>query len=357
MSNRQTDYNALVKKRKLCFLCEKHGMTNTSTLKYETNSIGKWSDWQGSLNSKILIVGQDWGTTKYWNDNFGNDDPKSKTNELLRELFLLIGYEIGTPLKPVSQKDLFFTNSVLCLKDGGMSDKLHSECYDNCRKNFLKELINILEPSYIISVGLEATNQVLLSSNKKKISTLKSVCGQQPIALENNIFLFPVYHCSPLGRISRNKEQQIGDWKKIAKHTSTKSIAQKQETKIEDNFFEEDLSEKEEPEIPLYDLKNIPKGKNNFGKVLKFAQNFSFKTFKITEDEASSILKRIENEFWENGKISTDVISNELIAGLKKLIASNKYSELKPPSHKDELLMECILNRLSDIWYEQKWSE
>jgi hypothetical protein len=59
----------------------------------------------------------------YWENN--------KTNETLRQLLMVLGYDIGTVFDPIKHKDLFFTNTVLCLKSGNMSSSITSKVYSN----------------------------------------------------------------------------------------------------------------------------------------------------------------------------------------------------------------------------------
>jgi len=207
----------LVNKRKQCSLCADNSMTNTSTLAFETNSIGKWSDWQDSLEAKIVVVGQDWGTVKYWTDNKGTDAKNNKTNETLRQLLLRLGYDIGTVFKPIKHKDLFFTNTVLCLKGGNMSSSIATKVYSNCSTTFLKPLVGTIKPKYLIAIGSKAYKSTLLADGvkAKDIIKISTVCGGKPIKLSSGQFLFPVFHCGGLGLANRQIKTQFEDWENI----------------------------------------------------------------------------------------------------------------------------------------------
>ncbi|MEK3731606.1 MULTISPECIES: hypothetical protein [Paenibacillus] len=59
-------YKALVSKRKKCTICDpaQCELKNPSLQqndKLKTSQIGHWTEWQGSLDAKIMVVGQDWG--------------------------------------------------------------------------------------------------------------------------------------------------------------------------------------------------------------------------------------------------------------------------------------------------------
>ena len=45
-------YQTLVLRRKKCSLCADNFVTNSVSLNYETENIGKWSDWQDSIDAR-----------------------------------------------------------------------------------------------------------------------------------------------------------------------------------------------------------------------------------------------------------------------------------------------------------------
>lgn len=85
-----------------------------------------------------MIVGQDWGDTRYFTSNAGRDVERNPTNETLRRLLALIGIDIPAPTAADADGALvFMTNAVLCLKDGGMQAKVRPEWFANCGSGFL----------------------------------------------------------------------------------------------------------------------------------------------------------------------------------------------------------------------------
>ncbi len=64
-------YNKLVLERKACRACE--GLVNPADYTYDSDQIGPWSLWQGNLDSDLIIVGQDWGDTRYFEKWEGRD--------------------------------------------------------------------------------------------------------------------------------------------------------------------------------------------------------------------------------------------------------------------------------------------
>jgi DNA polymerase len=162
--SKQQEYLELVEKRKQCELCK--DLTNPS--KYgclDSNQIGPWSRWQGNLDAKLMVVGQDWGDRKYFEKWEGLDQPTgSPTNENLTKLLSHIGVIIDRSF--VAEKgEVFFTNAILCLKEGktnnpskkGLQAEVKPEWFQNCAGEFFKPLIDIVCPKAIIPLGLEAS--------------------------------------------------------------------------------------------------------------------------------------------------------------------------------------------------------
>lgn len=126
--HRETAYAALVAARKTCHRCQ--GLANPTDGRYrqfDSDEIGPWSCWQGNLHSRVMVVGQDWGDTSYFLKWEGRDQPTGNpTNENLRTLLTEIGYHIGGP-QEYQEQVLFLTNTILCLKEGGLQGEVLSE--------------------------------------------------------------------------------------------------------------------------------------------------------------------------------------------------------------------------------------
>jgi DNA polymerase len=213
---KESAYKQLVYTRKECKVCQEFGLTNQSLTSYDTNSIGKWSDWQGNLDAKIVVIGQDWGSLKYWNDNHGTDSETNPTNLNLIKLFEVLGYQIGTIFNPNPNQPLFFSNAVLCLKSGTMSSNISKRCFRNCGSRFLKPLIDIINPEILITLGTAPFASILelyRPEGWNKIPPLRDVVRKNPIILNSEgLKLFPMYHCGGLGLANRNLTEQKKDW-------------------------------------------------------------------------------------------------------------------------------------------------
>jgi uracil-DNA glycosylase len=336
-------YKTLVNQRKQCSLCADHSMTNSSSLNFETNNIGKWSDWQDSLDAKIIVVGQDWGTVKYWNDNKGIDAENNKTNETLRQLLMILGYDIGTVFSPIKHKDLFFTNTVLCLKSGNMSSPVPAKVYSNCSTIFLKPLLNAISPRYIIALGSKAYESILVSNGvkQKDISKISTICGGQPIKLDNGQFLFPVFHCGGLGLANRQIGLQFEDWKNIKEF-------------IVKNENRKSIEIKKVKQFDKITLQDLPFHKN-WLQVQDFAFSFSLKTFNYTDSSAENIFNTIQKQYWNDGRIHQDISVNDLRAALRFLFTTRQFTASNAPTHQDNLLIENIILRLNNILYDNLW--
>ena len=336
-------YKTLVNQRKQCLLCVDSSMTNSSSLNFETNNIGKWSDWQDSLDAKIIVVGQDWGTVKYWNDNKGIDAENNKTNETLRQLLMILGYDIGTVFSPIKHKDLFFTNTVLCLKAGNMSSPVPTKVYSNCSTTFLKPLLNAISPRYIIALGSKAYESILVSNGvkQKEIAKISSICGGQPIKLASGQFLFPVFHCGGLGLANRQIGIQFEDWKNIKEF-------------IVKNENQNSITANTVKQLDKITLQDLPFHKN-WPQVRDFAFSFSLKTFNYTVSSAENILNTIQKQYWQDGKIHQDITINDLRAALHFLFSIRQFTASNAPTHQDNLLIENIILRLNNILYDNLW--
>lgn len=101
--NRQEEYRKLVKQRKGCELCAHLGLTNPACFKggiYDSDQIGPWSRWQGNLNAEIMVVGQDWGDTAYFEAWRGRDQSSGNpTNSNLQLLLQTFDITIEEPNK------------------------------------------------------------------------------------------------------------------------------------------------------------------------------------------------------------------------------------------------------------------
>ena len=218
--SKQERYARLVSKRK------KHsfpdGLQNPANIlggRFDCDQIGAWSRWHGDLNAKILLIGQDWGDEKYFTDNLGKDSDGNQTCKNLKKLFNEIGFDLGSaaPETPV-KNGLFFTNSVLGLKGGNMSAPIKMKWVRDSTDSFTCELIKIIEPKIIITLGKTAFGalQIVCRELCAKRSLHDLVERDDLYANNDRIQVFPRFHCGGLGLRNRNLDQQKEDWRRIS---------------------------------------------------------------------------------------------------------------------------------------------
>lgn len=219
MINKISAYKKLVAKRKAYKFPE--GLLNPSEVLngiYDIEEhIGPWSAWQGNLDADILLVGQDWGSVDFFIECEGGHLDDSLTNRHLRELFQILGIDIGYPDHPNPDTPVFFTNAVLGLKKGSMTSNIKSSWLKNDAETFLKPTIDIIEPKIIITLGKKAYD-ALSNIYPVKKDVLKNLININPIELPDGMLLFAFYHCGGLGVASRNFELQKKDWESIKGH-------------------------------------------------------------------------------------------------------------------------------------------
>ena len=211
--------------RKACTICS--NLKNPSAIinygkSIDSIEIGPWTLWENSLDATILLVGQDWGDIAGFKLQGGKESNHSETNRNITTLFKSIDFNIHNPNSGIHNNGLFFTNAVLCLKDGGAQAKVENVWFDNCGKKFLKPLIDLINPKVVISLGEEAYKAVMKTYGRpipryNRFSEVVDIV--QGFPLNKDIGLFPVYH--PSRRIintHRNLDAQIDDWKKIKQY-------------------------------------------------------------------------------------------------------------------------------------------
>lgn len=218
---KQERYEQLVIKRKAHTFSE--GLQNPSTIndgEFDRHvHIGAWSQWHGNIDAQILVIAQDWGDVECFIRNKGEEDDKNPTNKNLQALFLGAGIEIGIPTQPKPQS-IFFTNAILGIKgekgEKQMSKAVKTSWIEESTTHFTKELINIIQPKVIVTLGRKSLYAMGLIYSEIKGKKLNNLIQENPQTLDNGIQLFAFYHCGGWGLVTRSLEQQKADWKRIS---------------------------------------------------------------------------------------------------------------------------------------------
>lgn len=220
----QRAYVELVARRKACFCCT--GLTNPSCFRggtFDSDQIGPWTLWQGDLGAKCMVVGQDWGDTNYFRDNLGREAPNNPTNTTLRNLLDIAGLRTDPPSTEKSPKGgVFFTNAILCLKQGGLQAAVESAWFDNCGTHFLRPTIDLLAPRVVITLGQRAYRAACHAYSLRPQAFRRAVEGE-PTHLPSGTLLVPVYHCGVrILNTHRPLAIQKRDWARVGRVLSMK---------------------------------------------------------------------------------------------------------------------------------------
>ena len=196
----------------------------------DCREINLWSYWQGSLDARIMVVGQDWGCPKgavvmdnirAINDGAEKEyrvDPESLTDKNLCTLLASIGFPAET-----RNPDLFFTNFALGYRNKGLTGGFKTSWLRECEP-FFKRLVDIVEPEIIICLGQNTFKAVIRSLGIK--TNLRGYnrfieSKNNPVDYDGRL-VFAEAHCGYFGTVHRARgsgktgmEIQLEDWKKI----------------------------------------------------------------------------------------------------------------------------------------------
>ena len=219
--SKEASCEKLVQDRKTCHACGE-GLTNPSVCdggRWDCNAIGAWSQWQGNLDAELMVVGQDWGDTRWFIRAKGRATDTSKTNNTLLRLLSSIGFDVRVQSQTPDRGALFFTNAILCLKSGGAQASVMPEWFQECGARFLRPTIEIVRPKVVVCLGERAYHAVLGAWPEQGTRPGKfkdAVTSKPPVQLPGGTMVFPVYHCGARTlNMSRNLDEQRRDWKRI----------------------------------------------------------------------------------------------------------------------------------------------
>lgn len=242
----QITYQSLVAQRKICGRClpftnpktnEVTRLVNPAKVsggKYDSDEIGPWTLWQGSLTAQIMVIGKDFGPVWYFDQNKGKDNPNNPTNRTVIHDIRSLGISIEHPDKKIQNDLLFFTNSVLCLPEkivrgqtnqqnqSGMSYIVCDHWVKTCSEEFLRHLIGLVRPKAIITLGKEAFKAVAYAYKchrswgiePGKDFVLAGVVDAMPYQAPDGTLVLPAFHPSNRGR-NRTPAKNTKDWRTI----------------------------------------------------------------------------------------------------------------------------------------------
>lgn len=152
----------------------------------------------GNEQAQILFIGEAPGATE---DKEGIPFCGA-SGKVLQELLNTIN---------LNREDIFITNTILCRPENNRNPE--KEEVNNCRER-LDQLINIMQPKVIVTIGNFATERII---NKKGITTLRG--NIHPITINNQeIKIIPIIHPANYlynGRNPKMFEQMAQDFQVI----------------------------------------------------------------------------------------------------------------------------------------------
>lgn len=217
MTAKQKAYEALVKKRKAYQFDELLNPSEIEEGRYDCDHVEPWAQWLGNLNATIMLVGKDFGGKKFFIEFKGGCNPKGTTNINLITLFKHIGIDTGMPSNPNQKAPVFLTNAIIGIVNTARmgSNRISAPIKRESAREFLRPLIDIVEPRVIITMGKDAYACVCLAFGIDSVKSMQQALEKGPIELPNSKLLFPVFHCGRLGVANRPLNEQMKDWRRI----------------------------------------------------------------------------------------------------------------------------------------------
>jgi len=241
---RETLYSDLINQRKICNKCNdlcsdlsssqsKGKLYQLETVvkgRFATDTLGLWNPANNSnpLTASVLVIGQDFSNAGYFDppkslSEITEIESKNITNETLLKYIDLAG---------INKEEIYFTNAVLCIKSGSMSDPIKKEWLTNCSDNFLKPLIteHLSNLKIIITLGKVALDSIrIISEDANKVISDFSEKANFSSIPENNYTinikekqfkLYPMFHTGRLGHSNAKRVQKNPTelWEAISRH-------------------------------------------------------------------------------------------------------------------------------------------
>lgn len=159
--DKRVRYHQLVEQRKHCARCP--SLTNASAIdggRMDSDRIGPFSRWQGNLDATLMVVAQDFADIEGFRKHGGWPGERVRTNTTLAAVLTRAGIPINPPRFGTADDRLFFTNTVLCMKRGGMRAPIPESCATECGRRFLRPTIELVAPRVVATLGGRAMRAV-----------------------------------------------------------------------------------------------------------------------------------------------------------------------------------------------------
>lgn len=183
-----------------------------------------WTDWFNRLNSKLMIIGQDWGPytdMKMLNELYTKNPNKDNWNYLIEQEKSNTKKQLEYYIKETSNNEysldnIFITNAIMCARKGinYRGDNIELKKSTNNCSNYLKKQIEIVKPKVILTLGYYPILSLSQSYNFEIGRNLKETIIKSPEIKVNNYIIIPLYH--PVAQIK--KSEQIKQYNRIWKY-------------------------------------------------------------------------------------------------------------------------------------------
>jgi uracil-DNA glycosylase len=221
-----TEFEELIAARKACRICVDRNpgkIRSCAEFDFDPEVVSHWEQWLGHRTPQLLVVGQDFGNVRYFVRCRGRDEPDNKTNDNLYRLLSAAGIVVEHPSQCDRRAPVFLTNSILCIKEGAMNAPIRSSWIDACSERHLLPLISHLRPPVVVGMGNAGWRAVRAAFALEEAPQRISRAAGSAWVVEDQIRVFAVGHCGPLGVINRQWPQQLADWRRIGAAVSVAS--------------------------------------------------------------------------------------------------------------------------------------
>jgi len=221
-----TEFEELIAARKACRICVDRNpgkIRSCAEFDFDPEVVSHWELWLGHRTPQLLVVGQDFGNVRYFVRCRGRDEPDNKTNDNLYRLLTAAGIVVKHPSQCDRRAPVFLTNSILCIKEGAMNAPIRSSWIDACSERHLLPLISHLRPPVVVGMGNAGWRAVRAAFALEEAPQRISRAAGSAWVVEDQIRVFAVGHCGPLGVINRPWPQQLADWRRISAAVSVAS--------------------------------------------------------------------------------------------------------------------------------------
>lgn len=213
------EFHKLIKEMAKCHKCLDLGDKSLINFYYDENLAGNipsiWTDWFNRLDSKIFIIGQDWGPFvdmqeiherfvkgEDWYTLISGENSLTKKN--LEKFLKSININLN---------EVFVTNAIMCARMGSSyrGNNIDLKYSSKCCAKFLQRQIEIVKPKVIITLGYYPLLACSKIFNFEVEKNLTETIAKSSIINLGDCVLIPAYH--PAAQVKM--ERQLEQYKKI----------------------------------------------------------------------------------------------------------------------------------------------